>query len=74
MKLLGIDVETTGLDTNNDRITEVGLVVWCTEKHAPLYLYNVNLLWPDMPELTPEITALTGIDLEHLQEFHEGSS
>ena len=71
MKLVGIDVETTGLDTENDRITEIGLVVWDTDKRAPLYLYNVNLLWDPMPELTTEITALTGIDMDHLQEFHE---
>ena len=71
MNYLWIDVETTGLDFEKDRITEIGLVVWDTEKRAPLHLYNVNLKWNDAPELSDEIVALTGIDQAHLDEFAE---
>lgn len=36
MRLLGIDFETTGLDTANDRIYEVGMVLWDTALSKPL--------------------------------------
>jgi DNA polymerase-3 subunit epsilon len=57
--ILGIDFETTGLDLKNDRITEVGLVLWDSETKQPTqvagFLVNTD------KEITPEIEKLTGI-------------
>jgi len=65
-----LDTETTGFSFETDLITEIGAVVWDTVKRTPLYLWNVNLLWADTEEkLTPEITQITGIDIDHLKEF-----
>lgn len=67
MLVLGLDFETTGLDRKEDRITEVGAVLWDTELNAPVRLYN-ELLACDK-ELTPEITRLTGITNQMLKRF-----
>jgi DNA polymerase-3 subunit epsilon len=40
MLLLGLDLETTGLDVLNDRITEVGAVLWDTDTNNPLICYG----------------------------------
>lgn len=40
MIVLGLDFEATGLDTNNDRVTEIGAVVWDTTAKAPLALMS----------------------------------
>jgi oligoribonuclease (3'-5' exoribonuclease) len=36
MKLLGIDLETTGLDVTKDRIIEIGMVLWETDTQTPI--------------------------------------
>ena len=59
MLLLGVDLETTGLDTQNDDIIEVGAVVWDTERKAPVKMYS-NLVKTNIP-LKNEIVELTGI-------------
>jgi DNA polymerase III alpha subunit (gram-positive type) len=69
MRILGIDTETTGFCPDKDRITEIGAVVWDTEKRAPLSMTNVNLLCPEVTEITSDITRITGIDMAHLKEF-----
>lgn len=69
MRGLGFDVETTGLDSEVDRITEIGAVIWDTKKRAPLFLHNSNHKWDDMPPLSDFITELTGITQDHLDEF-----
>lgn len=40
MRLAGIDFETTGLDTGNDRIIEAGVVLYDTDLKAPVQLYS----------------------------------
>jgi len=64
MILLGIDVETTGLDPSTDRITELGMVLYDTDANQPLKIYceYVNIDGP-VPEF---ITELTGITKTHL--------
>jgi DNA polymerase-3 subunit epsilon len=69
VKILGIDTEATGLDAKADFITEIGAVVWCTEKKAPLWLWHENLRWDGLPKLSSEIVELTGITDEHLEEY-----
>jgi len=56
---LGVDFETTGLDTDNDRIIEVGAVLWDTDRKVPLCMFNEMVSVPD--KLSPIITKLTGI-------------
>ena len=63
MKLLFTDVETTGLDPNVDRITELGAVIWDTETKKVLEIYN-ELVYGEEPEVSEFITELTGIDQE----------
>lgn len=61
MLLLGYDIEATGLDVEQDRIIELGVVLWDTDTNTPIALQND--LVKDRPdlELTPEIVELTGI-------------
>lgn len=67
MRILGIDVETTGLDCKTDRVIEVGCCLWDWEQRLPLALYS-SLVIPER-EIPEEITALTGITKEHVDEF-----
>lgn len=62
MKILGIDVETTGLDRENDEIIELGAVLWDWEKQKPIWMIN-HLMKPE-GELREEITKITGIEKE----------
>ncbi len=68
-RVLGIDVETTGLNTDTDRITEVGAVLWDTEDKKPLYIMNFMCKFSDGPEVSEEITRITGITEGMLSEF-----
>jgi len=68
-RVLGIDVETTGLDCSVDRITEVGAVLYDMEEKKPLYMVNFNCTFKSSPPLTEEIIQLTGITPELLAEF-----
>lgn len=67
MRILGLDVETTGLDSSKDRIIEMGCCLWDWDTHIPLAIYSA-LVMPerDIPE---EITQLTGITNTHINEF-----
>lgn len=40
MIIAGVDLETTGLNTAEDRIIEIGLVCWDTEKKIPLGVFS----------------------------------
>lgn len=59
MILLSFDVETTGVDVNNDRVIEVGAILYSTGQHKALesagYLVKTDI------QIPPEVTALTGI-------------
>lgn len=59
MLIVGLDFETTGLDPRQDRIIELGAVLWDVEDAAPLKLLSC-MVKPDR-EIPSEITALTGI-------------
>lgn len=61
MRLLGIDLETTGLNPETDKIIELGFQVWDVYPNymAPVYSYSALIRGGG---LIPEnITALTGI-------------
>lgn len=65
MIVLGIDFETTGLDSKTDRVIEVGAVLWCTDRNKPLRLLSETVQYNE--PLTPFISNLTGIDADMLQ-------
>ncbi len=59
-KILIIDIETTGLDADKDKIIEFGAALcdWKTKK--PVYLLSENIQFSG--EIDPMITDLTGIE------------
>lgn len=67
MLLCALDIETSGLNTETDRITEIGAVVWDTDRNAPIEI--MNKLVNASTALTPEIVAITGIIQEDLLTF-----
>lgn len=75
MRILGLDFETTGLDLENDRITEAGAVLWETDTNTPLKFFHHYVL-PDAgmrarftPETTEMMARLCGITPAMLEEF-----
>lgn len=69
MRLLGLDFETTGLDTSKDRITEMGVVLWDGLSKQPLTLAGVFFRDDTYPKQTDEIIGFTGITDGILAEF-----
>lgn len=66
MTICALDVETTGLDSKKDRVTELGVVFFNTEDWASVNTYQ-SLLWDkSYPPLTAEITKITGITQDML--------
>jgi DNA polymerase-3 subunit epsilon len=60
--VLGIDFETTGLDSKQDRIIEVGAVLWDASTHKPIEMFS-QLVRPDgMTEFPPHVLEITGLD------------
>jgi len=68
MLVCGIDLETTGLDTDTDEIIEIGAVIWDTEKHVPVKMFS-QLMIPSTKVISPEITKITGITPEQVYKF-----
>ena len=59
MLVLGIDLETTGLDTANDRITELGYVLWEIDTSTPVGIVNSLIYEESMePRFTPEAVEM----------------
>lgn len=72
MRLLGLDVETTGLEWEKERVLEIGISLH--EAGDPIYLHqNTWTLYdPEISSrlpLSPEIKALTGLRDEAIREF-----
>ena len=65
MLVCGVDFETTGLNVNEDRIIEVGAVIWDTDRHAPVLMMS-HFIEVDVP-LSDEITKITGITSHDLE-------
>lgn len=72
MNLLGIDLETSGVEPKADRIIEVGCVLFDWDKKMPMRMLS-ELVDPAMddPEwqLPSEITDITGITLSALDKY-----
>ena len=69
MRILGIDVETTGLNPKEEYITEIGAVLYDVEKKAPMLMGSWLISIPQTVNITPFITQLTGIDRSMLNLF-----
>lgn len=69
MRVLGIDLETTGFDTARDRITELGAVLWDTDTKSPLLIHGDYLHDASYPKQSDEVIRVTGITDAHLEEF-----
>lgn len=67
MRILGLDVETTGLCPIEDEVTEIGAVLWDTETKKPLALYSTFV--QTTKPISNEITELTGITKEMCDEL-----
>lgn len=60
-----IDVESTGLDYENDLVTEVGMCLWNATENKILRVYGAIVYLPEVV-LSDEITELTGITNEDI--------
>lgn len=69
MRLLGLDFETTGLDTATARITEIGAALWEVETKRPLVTVGAFLYDSTYPPQSEQIIQLTGITDGMLREF-----
>lgn len=66
---LGVDFESTGLSTSEDRILEVGAVLWSVERKQPLAIYSALTHFKELTGLPDIITKLTGITEKDLEEY-----
>lgn len=74
--VLGIDLEGVhenlieeGINFKVDRVTEIGAVLWDCEKAQPVQFLSELINEPDHLPHTPELTELTGIDDEMLNDW-----
>jgi len=63
-KLVAFDIETTGLDTENDRIVELSFEIIGEDWKSENKTYRLN---PEMP-IPPEVTAIHGIKDEDVKD------
>jgi DNA polymerase III alpha subunit (gram-positive type) len=68
MILASFDVETTGLNLNEDRIIEIGLVLYSTGRNKILESTGI-LVQSDNISVSDEITGLTGITQDAVDKF-----
>jgi DNA polymerase-3 subunit epsilon len=70
--ICAVDLETTGLDSKKDEVTEIGAILWDTELNAPIKFFNRLLKINNGP--VPEfIVKLTGITDNLLEKYGEYS-
>ncbi|MFK8139296.1 MAG: exonuclease domain-containing protein [Bdellovibrionales bacterium] len=65
MLLLGLDLETTGLSWEFDRIIEIGAVVWDTDESRPVAIQSelVNIGEQSLPKIISDLTGIFDKDL-----------
>jgi len=67
MILLSLDFETTGVDPANDRVIEVGAVLWSTGQHR--ILESAGFFVKTDVAISQEITGITGIHPAAVERF-----
>lgn len=65
LRIVSFDVETTGLDTKNDRIAEIGIVIF--ENGIPIKKY-CKLINPEGKKMNPKATKVCGITDDMLKD------
>lgn len=71
MRVIGLDFETTVVDpfdATKMRITEIGAILWCTEKHKPLEIFSQSVWAPDYV-WHPKMEEITGLSETEHKEF-----
>ena len=66
MIVLGLDFETSGISPNEDRVIEIGAVLWDCDRKTPIDIMG-KLIKQEGIRLSPEITEITGILDEDLE-------
>jgi DNA polymerase-3 subunit epsilon len=66
MYVLGIDLETTSLDTAEAEIIEIGAVLWDTDRKTPVAMLS-EIVIPH-GEVSEETIEITGITMEDIAE------
>ncbi len=69
MKILGLDFETTGLEAQQERVIEIGAVIWCTETNKPLSMMSELIKFEGFQQLPAEIIKITGITDDMLNSY-----
>ena len=73
MLILGVDFETTGLDTQKDSIIEVGAVLWDTQRKMPLQIYSDLMwhesIWKNATATKEHVEKIVKLNEEDLKEF-----
>jgi DNA polymerase III subunit epsilon len=67
MRVLGIDIESTGLDPGKSEIIELSAVLWEWERGRPLKIFSE--LVHTKTEISADITLLTGIENGDIEQF-----
>ncbi|HEC72379.1 MAG: 3'-5' exonuclease [Candidatus Thorarchaeota archaeon] len=65
LRIASFDLETTGLDVKNDRIVEIGIVIF--EEGIPVEKY-CKLINPEDKKINPKATKVTGITNEMVKD------
>lgn len=68
MRVLGFDLETTGLDIANDRILEIGAVIYDTDDKIPLSIFSHTIM-PSNVEFREGYESPTGLKRANIIEF-----
>jgi len=61
-----VDIESTGLDVGKDKIIELGMVLWDTERNSAVKMSSILIKDVEIP---PLIVDITGIHQEHCDRF-----
>lgn len=68
MRVIGWDLESTGLDITKDRILEIGAVLYDTDDKIPLAVFSETIL-PDNVEFREGYESPTGLKRANIMEF-----
>lgn len=69
MLILGLDVETTGLDVNTCEVIEVGAVLWDTDRQTPVVILSEMVQLAEGQIIPEEVIKITGITDDDLHQF-----
>jgi len=69
VRILGLDFETTGLLASEDRVIEIGAVVWDTDSNKPVHVFSELVKPEGFVGLPDTIIKVTGIEDQDLYDF-----